>query len=104
MKVRIKINDTVRIIAGKDKGKQGKVTQVLRPDGMLVVDGINKMFKYVRPQKRGDKGQRIEFWGPLSAAKVMLICPKCGKPARLGIMTVGDAKVRQCRKCKLAIE
>lgn len=98
------MNDTVRIIAGKDKGKQGKILQILRDEGLVVVDGVNKMYKYARAQKAGDKGQRIEFWGPLPASNMMLICPKCGKQTRVGMTISGDKKARRCTQCKTTIE
>lgn len=100
----IKVKDTVIVQSGKNKGKTGKVTQVLPKEDLIVVDGVNKMFKHIRPQKKGDKGQRIEFFGPLKTAKVMLVCPKCNKTTRVKINIEGKNKKRQCRKCEAIIE
>lgn len=69
-KIRLKINDEVLVLSGKDRGKKGKVLQVLRQEGLVVVEGVNKMYKYIRKQRRGDTGQRIEFFGPIHVSKV----------------------------------
>ncbi|MBI4090616.1 MAG: 50S ribosomal protein L24 [Candidatus Komeilibacteria bacterium] len=104
MKTSIKLNDQVRVIVGKDRGKTGKVIQVLPEDHMVVVEGVNKMFKHIRSPKRGEKGQRIEFAGPLRIGKVMLVCPKCGKPTRITVTRTGKKRNRICKKCKIAFE
>lgn len=104
MKYKLKLQDNVQILAGKDKGKQGKIIQMIPSDGLVVVDGINKMFKNIRSQKRGEKGQRIEFSAPLAISKVMLICPKCQKPARIGISKTDVKPVRTCKRCKESID
>jgi len=100
----IKLNDNVKVRAGKEKGKTGKITQILPEDRMVVVEGVNKMYKNMRAQKRGEKGQRIEFSAPLYIDKVMIVCPKCNKPTRIGIVKDGDKKKRLCKKCKVTID
>ena|SRR3989344_1070803 len=102
--LKIKVQDTVKLLKGRDRGKQGKVTQILPADRLLVVDGVNKMYKYIKPQKRNDKGQRIEFFGPVKIANVQLVCPKCSKAMRPLMTGQGRAKKRQCRKCKETID
>lgn len=112
MKYKIKINDKVTILSGKDKGKTGKVLQILPNINKVVVEGINVMYKHIRSQKKGEKGQRVQFNGPVSISNMMLICPKCSKPARLGVnnasravdTTVSKVKSRFCKKCKEAID
>jgi len=97
--VKIIRNDTVEVIAGKDKGKRGAVRQVLPKDGRVVVEGINV---YKRHMKRGRARQTgiIEFEAPLQASNVMVVCPSCDQPTRVGYeMTEDDKKVRVCRKC-----
>lgn len=103
MKIELKLNDIVKVIAGKDKGKTGKVIQILREEGMVVVEGANTMVKHLRSQKRGDKGQRIEFSGPLALPKVMLMCSACNKMTRISISNEGGTKHRVCKKCKATI-
>lgn len=104
----IKINDKVSITAGKDKGKTGKVIQVLPEIEKVVVEGANVMYKHVKAQKRGEKGQRIQFNGPVSLSNVMLVCPKCSKLTRTGVRVseTGNkkAKARFCKKCNEVID
>lgn len=108
MNMRIRKGDNVKIIAGKDRGKTGKVMQAFPGLNKIVVEGANQATKHLRPQKRGEKGQKIEYSAPLSAANVKFICPKCNEPTRLGIKVLAedgkDKKVRVCKKCKEAIE
>ncbi len=102
--LKVKLNDNVRVIAGKDKGKSGKVIQVLPRDRTVVVEGLNKMYKYLRSRKQGEKGQRIEFAAPLRVSKLMVVCPKCNKASRLGLMHEGEQKKRVCKQCKTVID
>ncbi|HRH33065.1 MAG TPA: 50S ribosomal protein L24 [bacterium] len=106
----IKKNDQVKILAGKDKGKTGKVIQVFPESGRASVENINLLIKHLRPRKSGEKGQRVEFSAPMNLSNLMLICPKCNKPTRVGaLMIKGEngrkgTKVRVCVKCKVAID
>ncbi|MFH1413094.1 MAG: 50S ribosomal protein L24 [bacterium] len=108
----IRTGDQVKIIAGKDKSKTGKVLQVFPKEQRASVQGLNLLIKHLRPQKRGEPGQRIEFPAPLNLSNLMLLCPKCGKATRVGfqISEVGEGdnkkkrKVRVCRKCKKIID
>ena len=102
--MKIKANDKVKIVAGKDRGKEGKVLQVFTDSDRVVVEGLNIMKKHLRPKKHGDKGQVIELSAPLCVANVMLLCPKCGKVTRVGYRQDGDKKKRICRKCKEFID
>lgn len=110
--MKIKTNDQVKIIAGKDSGKTGKVQQVFPKEGRASVEGLNLLVKHLRPTRRGEKGQRVEFPAPLNMSNLMLICPKCGKPTRVGFetMEIGEGekktakKVRICKKCKKLID
>ncbi|PIR07024.1 MAG: 50S ribosomal protein L24 [Candidatus Komeilibacteria bacterium CG11_big_fil_rev_8_21_14_0_20_36_20] len=105
MRYKIKINDRVSIIAGKDKGKSGKVIQVLPAMNKIVVEGINVMYKHLRSPKRGEKGQRVQFNGPVAISNIMLNCPKCNKATRVGIKESDrQAKTRFCKKCKELID
>ena len=97
--MKIKTNDKVKIITGKDAGKEGKVIQVFSDSNKIVVEGANLMKKHMRPRQKGEKGQIIELSAPLNASNVMVICEKCGKPTRLGYKLDGDIKKRFCKKC-----
>ena len=111
--MKIKKGDKVKILAGKDKGKEGKVLQIFAADNKASIEGLNLLIKHLRPSKQGEKGQRIEFPAPLSIANLALLCPNCGKAARVGYKfieeTVGEGKkikkkTRVCKKCKKTIE
>ncbi len=102
--MKIKTNDQVKIISGKDKGKTGKVLQVFPSESKAVVEGINKIKKHLRTQKAGEKGQVIELSGPMQISKLMLVCPKCQKPTRVGSAVNGDKKQRICKACKALID
>ncbi|MDO8490278.1 MAG: 50S ribosomal protein L24 [bacterium] len=101
MKMKIQKNDTVRVIAGKDKGKSGKVIRALPTKGSVVVEGVNIVTKHVRGARAGEKGQKVFFPKPLNVSKVMLLCPKCGEPARVGVRVLeGDLRQKRERFCK----
>lgn len=102
--LKLKTGDTVQVLRGKNQGKTGKISQVFPQLEKVVVDGVNTMVKHMRSGKPGEKGQRIEFFGPIHISKVALVCPKCNKPTRIGYhMTTGEdgaqQKNRQCKKC-----
>lgn len=97
--MRIKSGDRVQVLSGKDRGKIGKVLQVFVRERKASVEGINIMIKHLRPNKKGEKGQKVEFPAPLYIDKLMLICPKCEKPTRVGSRYEGKKKVRVCKKC-----
>jgi large subunit ribosomal protein L24 len=105
MKQKIKVNDQVSITTGKDKGKTGKVIQILPTMDKIVVEGINTMYKHIKSQKKGEKGQRIQFNGPVRVSNVVLLCPKCNKTSRLGIKVLeSKQKARFCKKCNEIID
>jgi len=92
--------DSVKIVNGKDRGKKGKVLQLWPADKKLTVEGLNMKIKHTRPKKEGEKGQKIQYPSPLNASNVMLICPKCNKPARIGFKILANKKkLRRCTKC-----
>ena len=106
--MKIKKGDKVKMMKGKDAGKTGKVIQIFPKEGKIVVDGCNVFIKNVRPRRQNEKGQKIEFPAPVNQGNVMLVCPKCGQPARIGYKILGgdskQKKARVCRKCKEVIE
>jgi large subunit ribosomal protein L24 len=102
--MKIKKNDKVKIIAGKDRGKEGKVLQASEAESKVVVEGVNKIKKHVKPRKSGQKGQVVEMEFPINASNVMLVCPKCGKVSKIGYKSTSDKnKFRVCKKCKSEI-
>lgn len=107
---KIKSGDKVKVIAGKDRGKKGKVLQVFPLKNKVSVEGINLAIKHMRPRRQNEKGQKIEFPAPLSVSNLMIICPKCNKPTRIKYKILDKAekksekKKRMCGKCKELID
>ena len=99
--MKIKKGDKILVVRGKDRGKTGKVSRTDAVKNKLVVEGINLHKKHVKPKKSGEKGQRVEVAAPLSISNVKIICPKCGKAARIGVKILETKeKVWVCKKCK----
>ena len=99
--MKIKKGDKVKILAGKDKGKTGKVLQIFAERNRVSIEGVNLLFKNMRPKKQGEKGQRIQFPAPMAISNIVLLCPKCGKTTRVGYKTLeSKKKARICKKCK----
>ncbi len=101
-KVRIKRDDTVRIIAGKDRGKTGKILRIDAEKRRVIVQGLNMVKKAVKPRKQNDKGGIIDIEAPVAISNVMIVCRKCG-PTRIGMDTSGAEKQRVCKKCGEAL-
>lgn len=100
----LKIGDNIKVISGKDKGKSGKVMRIYTKQNRITVEKINMRTKHIK--KTSEKpGSKIVYEGPISASNVMLVCPRCGKPARVGykILTTGK-KERICKKCKETVD
>jgi len=98
-------NDKVYIISGKDRGKSGEVTRVLHKAGSVVVAGVNLAKKAVKPSKKNAAGGIVEITRPMPISNVVLLCPACGKPARVGYSIAKDGKkTRVCKKCKAAVK
>jgi large subunit ribosomal protein L24 len=97
--MKIHQNDTVLIIAGKDKGKKGKVLKSLPKENKIIVEGLNIVKKHNRPKRSGEKGQTIEVARPFNVSNVKLVCPKCGQAARVGYRVAEEEKFRICKKC-----
>ena len=97
----IRKNDNVVVITGKDRGKRGRVLQLVPAKNRLIVEGVNVVKRHTRPNPRQNvKGGVVEREAPLHASNVQLICPECGAPTRIGKSLLGDGrKVRICRKC-----
>ena len=87
------------MLNGKDRGKTGKVLFAFPEEGKIVIEGLNKVARHLRPKKQGQKGQIVHKERAIDASKVMLVCKSCGKPTRIGKKLVGDTKVRVCKKC-----
>lgn len=98
-KMNLKKSDRVKVLSGKDRGKEGPVIRTLPEAGKIVIEGLNVHFRFSRPKRSGEKGQRLEIPAPISAAKVMLVCPHCGKPTRIAHEKNNEKNFRKCKKC-----
>lgn len=96
--MKLKKEDTVKIVTGKDKGKTGRVLKVNRDADKVIIQGLNMAKKSMKPKSQNDKGGIIDIEMPLQASNVMIVCKKCG-PTRIGFKIDGDEKTRICRKC-----
>jgi large subunit ribosomal protein L24 len=104
-KLHVKKNDMVTIIAGKEKGKTGKVVRVFPEKGRLTVENVNVVKRHTRPNRANAEGGIIEKEAPLSASNVMLLCGACNKPTRTGTRILEDgSKARYCKKCNEIVD
>ena len=104
-KLRLKKNDLVRVLSGRDRGRQGKITQVFPKAGLAVVEGVNLRFKHLRKgSAQGKAGSRIQYTAPILLDKLMVVCPSCGKTARVQMIKTADGKsLRSCNRCRQAL-
>ena len=104
MKMTVKTGDTVVVLAGKDKGKTGKVTAVNADNGRVVVENVNIVSKHQKPRTQQDKGGIIKKSAPIDSSNVQVICPACGKATRVSHSEVDGKKVRTCKKCNASLD
>jgi large subunit ribosomal protein L24 len=98
--MRIKSNDTVKIICGEDRGVTGKVLRVVRDKQKVVVEGVNRVYKHVRRSQKNPQGGRLSREMPVSVSNVLLVCGACGAATRVGMRNLPDGgKERYCKKC-----
>lgn len=99
-KVHVKSGDKVIILSGRDKGKEGKVLEVSPSENKVIVEGCNVATKHAKPRRQGEQGGLLQVETAIYASKVMLVCPKCGKPTRLAHKVLADgSKKRVCKAC-----
>ncbi|MBQ9937488.1 MAG: 50S ribosomal protein L24 [Oscillospiraceae bacterium] len=99
-KIHVKTGDTVLVISGDDKGKEGKVLAVSPKESKVIVEGLNMVTKHVKPRKMGDKGGLVQAEAAMYASKVMLVCPKCKKATRVAHAKDKNGNtVRLCKHC-----
>jgi large subunit ribosomal protein L24 len=101
-KFKLKKEDTVEVISGKDKGKRGRVLKILRDSDRILVQGVNIVKKAKKRRKQQDRGGIVEVEAALHSSKLMIVCKKCG-PVRIGCKFEGDKKIRICKKCGEAL-
>jgi len=98
LKTKLKKDDLVQVISGKEKGKQAKIVRIDRDKGRAIVQGLNMVKKAMKKKSQNDRGGIIEIEAPIRLCNMMIVCKKCG-PTRIGYKMEGDAKQRICRKC-----
>ena len=100
-KVHVKTGDTVKIISGRDRGKQGKVIAVSPKEGKVIIEKCNMVSKHIKPRRMGEQGGIVKAEAAIYASKVQVVCPRCGKQTRVGHKILSDGKKeRICVKCK----
>ena len=98
---RIRKNDTVVVVAGKDKGKKGKVVRIVPEKGMAIVENVNMLSKHLRPTRENPKGGKMTREGLINMSNLMMICPRCQKKTRVGHTVLQDkSRKRLCKKCQ----
>ena len=96
----IRVDDTVEVITGDDRGTRGKVLRVNRRSGKVVVEHVNRVYKHVRRSQKNPQGGRLSIEMPLPLSNVLLVCEKCGAAVRTGARFLDDgSKERFCKKC-----
>jgi large subunit ribosomal protein L24 len=103
--VRLRKNDLVEVISGREKGKTGKILKVVRDKNQVVIEKVNLIKRHTRPSPTTGQGGIVEKEAPLNVAKVKLVCPKCAEATRFHMTKTGEGKkARICLKCKELID
>lgn len=102
--MKIKKGYKVKVLSGKDRGKEASVTAVLPRENQVVLEGLNLAKRHLKPSEKNPKGGIVEIAKPMPAAKVGVICPNCQKVTRIGFTFEGETKQRVCRKCGKVIK
>ena len=102
--MKVKKNDTVYVLTGKDNGKTGKVLRALPKSNRIVVDGINIQKKHKKARSAQETSSIVEQAGPIDASNVLVVCPACGKATRVAHAEIDGKKVRECKKCHASLD
>lgn len=102
--MKIKKGDTVQVLSGNDKGKTGEVLEVIPKLQKVIVKGVNIRKKHIKPRKQGEEGGIIPVECSIHSSKVSVVCPKCNKATRVGMIKEGKEKIRVCKKCGAKIK
>ena len=99
MAMNVKKGDTVVVLSGKDKGKQGKVQSTIPAESKVVVEGVNLVTCHTKPRRQGEEGGIVKREAAIAACKVQVVCPKCGKGTRVAHKIEDGKKIRVCKHC-----
>lgn len=103
--MKLRKDDTVIVIAGKDRGQKGKIRQCMPKDDRVVVEGVNIIKRHTKPRGQARQAGIIEREASLDASNVMLMCPKCNRPTQVGSRTLEDgSRIRECHLCHEVID
>ena len=99
VKLHVKKGDTVQVLSGKDKGKEGKILTALPKKGKVIVEGVNKVKRHNKPSQTNPQGGIVTKEAAISSSKVMVVCPKCKKLTRIAHKVENGKSVRVCKHC-----
>lgn len=102
--MKLKKGDKVQVLSGNDKGKTGEILETIPKTNKVIVKGINVRKKHIKPKKQGQEGGIIPLEISINASKVNIVCSKCNKPTKIGIIKEKDEKFRICKKCGAKIK
>lgn len=102
--MKVKKNDTVLVLTGKDAGKTAKVLTAMPSENRIIVDGVNVQKKHKKARSAQEVSSIVDQAGPIDASNVLVVCPACGKATRVAYKVVGDKKVRVCKKCDAVLD
>ena len=102
--MKIKKGDTVKVLIGKDKDKEGKIEKIYPKGNRVLILGVNEYKRHVKSRARNQKSEIITITKPLPVSNVAILCPKCKKPTRVGFRIEKDKKIRVCAKCRKDID
>ena len=97
--MKLKKGDNIFVISGKDRGKTGVISRVLTKEGKVLVTGINIAKHHLKPSRKNPHGGILDMPAPIAGSNVLVLCPHCGKPTRIGKKVTPKNKERVCRKC-----
>lgn len=101
--MKLKKDDSVKVVSGKDKGKVGKVLKIYSKEGKVLVENVNQYKRHLKKKTQGEKSEIVTLTKPLPVSNLSLICPKCNKVTRVGFRVDKEKKVRFCKKCDKTI-
>lgn len=97
--MKLRTNDKVKVISGKDRGHEGTVGVLFPKSGQILIEGVNMATQHIKKNAQNKEGGRVKVAKPIDASNVMIICGKCNKITRIGFKFVDGKKVRSCKKC-----
>lgn len=103
MALSLRKGDRVQVIAGKDKGKKGKILRVNRVKNTVIIEGVNLIKKHAKKTQKNPKGGIVQSEGPLNISNVQMLCPSCGQLTRLLVKVSDKERIRACRKCEAQV-